>query len=910
MSLEAKYNAKESEAKWQQFWEEKQLFKYDRNSDKEAYSIDTPPPTVSGKLHIGHVFSYTQTEIIARYQRMLGKNVMYPFGFDDNGLPTEILTEREKGVKGSQLPRQEFISMCEEVSAKYRVQFKELWQSLGFSCDWDSAYSTISESSQRISQRSFLDLLNKDHVEFKEMPTLWCCKCQTSFAQAEIDAVKKGTIFNYLNFKSEGGEDIPIATTRPELLPGCVAMFIHPENEKFKHLIGQNAIVPIFGHSVKIIADEKADPEKGTGVVMSCTYGDVTDIDWWREHKLDTRICFTMDGKMNEKAGEFEGLTIEEARKAIIEKLKEDGYIFKQEDLAAENRDVNTHERCGTPVEYMPTKQWFIKVVDKIDELIKQGEKVNWYPEYMGKRYRDWVENLGWDWAISRQRFFGVPIPVWYAPDGTVVPASPEQLPVNPQTDKPLDCKGYNPEDLIPEKDVLDTWATSSISPQLNAHWGEENEDPNLRPMTMRPQAHDIIRTWAFYTIVKAYYHFNDVPWKDAVISGHVIKKDVQVEKDSSGRKSKISKSKDGDKFSPIKIIENFGADPIRYWACSGTLGTDIAFDEEEISSVSKLLTKVWNSTRFADSFLEGFTPDKTPKLEAIDKWALGRFNKVIDAYHKGFGKYEFFSARNELEKFFWATFCDNYLELIKDRLWKPEIAGEESNYAAKWTLYHLLLGQLKFFAPYVPHITEEIYQAMFKGKESDESIHVASFPEKLPEADCPDSDKAGNILIDLVTLMRTYKSKNNFSVKLAVDTLTIKCSDDVQSAVKLVEADLKAITKTANIAFAESLENPFEDKTDSLEIDVKMDEAAVFRTELVNDIKPIITQLKNGLGLKSKTPIQKVIIQASDELVELLSAEPGQLTAAGRAQEVEFNTDGLEYTATAREGLAVAIVQ
>ena len=910
MSLEAKYNAKESEQKWQQFWEEKQLFKYDRNSEKEAYSIDTPPPTVSGKLHIGHVFSYTQTEIIARYQRMLGKNVMYPFGFDDNGLPTEILTEREKGVKGSQLPREEFVSMCEEVSAKYRVQFKELWQSLGFSCDWDSAYSTISESSQRISQRSFLDLLNKEHVEFKEMPTLWCCKCHTSFAQAEIDAVKKGTIFNYLNFKSEGGEDIPIATTRPELLPGCVAMFIHPENEKYKHLIGQNAIVPIFGHSVKIIADEKADPEKGTGVVMSCTYGDVTDIDWWREHKLDTRICFTVDGKMNDKAGEFEGLSIEEARKAIIEKLKEDGYIFKQEDLAAENRDVNTHERCGTPVEYMPTKQWFIKVVDKIDELIKQGEKVNWYPEYMGKRYRDWVENLGWDWAISRQRFFGVPIPVWYAPDGTVVPASFEQLPVNPQTDKPLDCKGYNPEDLIPEKDVLDTWATSSISPQLNAHWGEENEDPNLRPMTMRPQAHDIIRTWAFYTVVKAYYHFNDVPWKDAVISGHVIKKDVQVEKDSSGRKSKISKSKDGDKFSPLKIIENFGADPIRYWACSGTLGTDIAFDEEEISSVSKLLTKLWNSTRFADSFLEGFTPDKAPKLEAIDKWALGRFNKVIEDYHKGFGKYEFFTARNSLEKFFWATFCDNYLELIKDRLWKPEVAGEESNYAAKWTLYNLLLGQLKLFAPYVPHITEEIYQSMFKGKESDESIHVAAFPEKLPEADCADSDKAGNILIDLVTLMRTYKSKNNFSVKLAVDTLTIKCSEDVQNAVKLVEADLKAITKTANVAFADSLENPFEDKTDVLEIDVKMDEAAVFRTELVGDIKPIITQLKNGLGLKSKTPIAKVIIQASDELVELLSVEPGQLTAAGRAQEVEFNTDGIEYTATAREGLAVAIVQ
>ena len=290
-------------------------------------------------------------------------------------------------------------------------------------------------------------------------------------------------------------------------------------NEKYKHLIGQDAIVPLFGHKVKVIADEKADPEKGTGIVMCCTYGDVTDIDWWREHKLETKVCFTNEGRMNERAGEFEGLTIEEARKAITEKLKEEGYIFKQEDLAAEGRIVNTHERCGTPVEYLPTKQWFIKVVDKKKELIEQGEKVNWYPSYMGKRYRDWVENLGWDWAISRQRYFGVPIPIWYAPDGTVVPASPEQLPVNPLADKPLDCKGYNPEDLIPEADVLDTWATSSVSPQLNSRWGEEDEDKNLQPMSMRPQAHDIIRTWAFYTIVKAYLHFDDVPWKDDLVT-------------------------------------------------------------------------------------------------------------------------------------------------------------------------------------------------------------------------------------------------------------------------------------------------------------------------------------------------------------------------------------------------------
>jgi valyl-tRNA synthetase len=743
------------------------------------------------------------------------------------------------------------------------------------------------------------------------MPTLWCCKCQTSFAQAEVDDVNKGTIFNYLNFKSAiDGSLIPIATTRPELLAGCVSMFIHPENAKYKHLIGSKAIVPIFGHEVIILADEKADPEKGTGIVMCCTYGDVTDIDWWREHNLDTRVCFTNDGKMNSRAGAFEGMTIDDARAAIIEQLKSEGCIFKQEDLAADKRVVNTHERCGTPVEYLPTKQWFIKVVEHKEELIRQGEKVNWFPSYMGKRYRDWVENLGWDWAISRQRYFGVPIPVWYAPDGTVVPASPEQLPVNPLTDKPLDCKGYNPDELIPECDVLDTWATSSISPQLNANWGEENEDPKLRPMSMRPQAHDIIRTWAFYTVVKSYYHFNDVPWKDAVISGHVIKRDVQVETDSSGRKSKISKSKDGDKYSPIRIIEEFGADPIRYWSCSGTLGTDISFDEEEISAVGKLITKMWNSSRFADSFLEGFDPHaKQPKLEAIDKWAIGRFNKVIANYHKAFEKYEFCPAKNELEKFFWATFCDNYLELIKDRLWKPELTSEESNYAAKWTLYQLLLGQLKLFAPYIPHVTEEIYQSMFKATEPDESIHTSSFPQKLDAADCSQSAKAGDLLIDLVTLVRTYKSKNNFSVKLAVDTATIKCTAEIASAVELVINDFKAITKTSNVVFADFLTDAFADKTDDLEIQLEMDKSALYRTELVASLKPVITQLKNDAGLKSKTSIAAVIVKATDEFMKYLEEEPAQIIAAGRAERVEFNTADVDYTPTDRDGLEVAIL-
>ena len=935
MSLENKYDAKSAEKKWQQFWQEKKIYEYDKESNAETYSIDTPPPTVSGKLHIGHVFSYTQAEVIARYHRMSGKNVMYPFGFDDNGLPTEILTEREKGVKGADLPRGEFIKLCQETSKKYRLQFKGLWQSLGFSCDWNSAYSTISESSQRISQRSFLDLLEKSLVEYKQMPTLWCTHCQTSFAQAEVEDVPKATIFNYLNFHSVDGEPIPIATTRPELLAGCVAMFIHPQNEKYKHLIGKEAIVPLFGHKVKIIADEKADPEKGTGIVMCCTFGDVTDIDWWIEHKLDIRICFSLKGKMNELSREFEGLTISQARKAIIDKLLQENIIFKQEDLAAETRIVNCHERCGTAVEYLNTKQWFIKVVENKEKLIAQGEKINWYPSYMQKRYNSWVENLGWDWAISRQRYFGVPIPVWYAPDGTVIPASIEQLPVNPLEDKPLDCKGYNPDELIPEADVLDTWATSSITPQLNSRWGETDEDKKIRPMSMRPQAHDIIRTWAFYTIVKSFYHFDDIPWKNVVVSGHVIKQVRNVDEQAEDvdkqeiagknyvRKTKISKSKDGDNFSPVKIIDNFGADIVRYWTCSGTLGTDIAFDETEILTVNKLLNKLWNCSRFAETFLQGFEyKEAMPELTLIDEWILARYNNMSKLYHKGFNDYEFFIARNELEKFFWASFCDNYLELIKDRLWNPDKYDKKEIYSTQWTLYQILIGQLKLFAPFIPHITEEIYQEL--KQEEYTSIHISPFV-KIAKKDFSKGEEAGDWLLKMIAYIRTYKStltidkedevveipsKKGSSLKLPLESAEIGyLSEKDKVLVQSIERDFKAITKINEVIYVPYVEmqNPFPlqkeyeysdvqinlgDVPPTAEVspihigDIKIAPQVLYRQRVLYHIKFITNELKQAKNLKSKSPIKCLTIYTdSQEMDKYLKEEPQRIMDAVKAE-------------------------
>ena len=902
MALDNRYFSQEVEKKWQEYWKEKKIFAYNKNSKKEVFSIDTPPPTVSGKLHIGHVFSYTQAEIIARYQRMLGKNVMYPFGFDDNGLPTEILTEKETGVS-PKIDRKQFQQLCLQVSAKYREEFKKLWQNLGFSCDWEENYSTISPEVQRISQRSFLDLYKKDALIYREMPTIWSTKTLTTIAQAEIEDINKGGTFNYLNFRTVAGEAIPIATTRPELLSSCVAMFIHPENKKYTHLIGQEAIVPLYNNTVKILADEKADPEKGTGIVMCCTFGDVTDIDWWREHNLEMKISITPSGKMNERAGEFEGLEIEDARKAITQKLLDEGFIYEQEEISADNRIVNVHERTGVPIEFINVKQWFIRVMDYKEELIKIGEKINWYPEYMYKRYVDWVGNLSWDWSISRQRYSGVPIPVWYDKEGKIYLPDEDQLPVDPIKDRPNSV----PKDLelIPETDVLDTWATSSSSPEINSHWGEGKEDKKLRPMSMRPQAHDIIRTWAFYTIVKSYFHFNDIPWKDIVISGHVVKstqgssnsevKDVQGKQK---RKNKISKSKDGNNYSPTVILEKFGADCIRYWASSGTLGTDIAFNEEEISGNDKLLTKLWNSSRFAEMFLVDFDYSIEIEYTAIDKWALAEFNKTIKLYHQAFEKNEFYLARVQLEKFFWQVFCDNYLEFIKERLYQKEKYGDNSHNAAKKALAYLLLGQIKLFAPFIPHITEEIYQNINFNFSRQKSLHIEILPSVNEAVNCSDSTKAGDLLLELVKLVRIAKSKYNYSMRLPIDDLCILSDNNAEglnSLLDLVRLDLKFVANANNITFVNELDkkenssNEHYIEASPYSMKMTMNQEALERNLLIAKIKPEITKIKQSLGLKSKTPVKNFYLDGDVDVIALLKTDLNQAKSLARAENLYF---------------------
>ena len=564
--MEKNYDFRQVEKEMQKFWRDNSVYSFDKNSSREIFSIDTPPPTVSGKLHIGHIFSYTQAEIIARFKRMQGYNVFYPFGFDDNGLPTERLVEKEEGIFAKNLPRAEFIDRCIKTSTKYENEFKDLWQSLGLSVDWSLQYETINPMVQRISQKSFLRLLKAGKAYMKEAPVLWCTECQTSIAQAELEATDKESSFNYIEFKV-GNESLPIATTRPELLGACVCLFTNPNDDRYTSFIGKMAKVPLYNYEVPILADEKVDSQKGTGIVMCSTFGDSTDLEWYEKHNLSYRKLILSDGRIDGADLFIGGMTVLEARKQIIRLLSDSGLLKETKKIT---HTVAVHERCGKEIEILPSKQWYIDILSNKELFLKAADDINWYPEHMKSRYINWVENLKWDWCILRQRYFGVPFPIWYCKScGSVIMADEEQLPVNPLDSRPNKPCSCGCEDFEPETGVFDTWATSSVTPLINSKWEEDCDfTDKLMPMSLRAQAHEIIRTWAFYTIVKSLYHTNQIPWKDIMISGFVLAK----------KGEKISKSKSNSELSPQNIIENHSADAIRYWSASSKLGTDTFF--------------------------------------------------------------------------------------------------------------------------------------------------------------------------------------------------------------------------------------------------------------------------------------------------------------------------------------------
>ncbi len=790
--LDKKYNAEEKEKKWLDYWKENKIYEFKRNG-KEVYSIDTPPPTVNGKIHIGHIFSYTQTEMLARYKRLRGYNIFYPFGFDDNGLPSERLVEKEQGKRAHEIGREKFSELCYETTNKYEADFKELFSKMGVSTDWNIHYKTVAPSTMKISQASFLDLVEKGHCYHKESPALWCNECLTSIAQAELETKTIKTTFNFINFTTvEDGEEFTIATTRPELLPAIVCVFVNPEDEKRKHLIGKTAHIPVIDVDVPIMADEKVAMDKGTGVVMCCTFGDQTDIEWWKKYKLPLKYIFTTDGKIVQTVPKYGGLKIKEARKKIIEDLQEGGYVVKIEEL---EHEVQTHERCGREVEYAVMKQWFIDIMNHKEDFIKIGNEINWHPSYMHARYDEWVNNIAWDWCISRQRYFGVPFPAWYCKEcGETIFAKKEDLPVNPLVDSPKieKCPKCGCTEFVPDTDIMDTWATSSVTPLINMRYGEkENFEDILKPMSLRTNASEIIRTWDFYTIVKSFYHFGQRPWNNVMISGFVM----------AGKGEKISKSKGNSKHEPLDLIKQYSADVIRYWAGTGRLGTDIVFSEETLLRGKKLINKIWNVAKFIEMHLTDYEDKEFTDFEYIDKWILGRFQEMEKQFLDYLDEYEVGLALNILEKFFW-EFCDNYIEIVKHRLYRPEEFGDIPRYSGQKTVYILLYKLLQDFSIFFPYITEEIFQELYH---NNKSIHITEI-EPL-NYNFNKEIEQGNSIIEIISQARGAKTNNNVSLKTPIKNLSIGVNKELKEAIDKSIKDFKATL------FIENLETSLIDK-------------------------------------------------------------------------------------------------
>ncbi|MDR3646501.1 MAG: valine--tRNA ligase [Candidatus Babeliales bacterium] len=800
--MEKRFEHQLQEPELQKKWESQKTYSMAHNPGK-IFSIDTPPPTVSGTLHIGHIFSYTQTDIIARYKRMSGYSVFYPFGFDDNGLPTERYVEKKRGVSGFGMSRSEFIKICLEESHIVEEQFKALWQKIGISADWQNTYSTISAEVRKISQESFIRLLESGFIYRKNEPALYCTTCFTSVAQAELDDIEVNSFFNDIEFITSNGQKIVIGTTRPELLASCVAILYNPEDTRYQHLKDAKAIVPIYGFEVPILADDKVSIEKGTGLVMCCTFGDKTDIEWYKKFKFPFKQSVGLNGKWTELTGPLHNLKVHDARKKILELLKESGNLVNQKPIT---HSVNVHERCKKEIEYIELSQWFIKILEHKQAFLDMGEKINWYPAFMKSRYTNWVENLSWDWCISRQRFYGIPFPVWHCKDcNAFLLPELKDLPMDPQESKYKDgkCIKCSSANIVPDTDVMDTWNTSSLTPQICYSILKPNENvfENVwAPMSMRPQAHDIIRTWAFDTIVKSWMHNNNIPWENIVISGHVL----------STQKEKISKSKENESMTPDGLLSRYPADAIRYWTASGTLGQDVSFSEDQIKIGMRLITKLWNALRFGFEHLQDFTPEEKD-IQNFDGSGLGIYNQWIlhnasvcfEKYQNYFEQNEFGLALDTVEKFFWNDYCDNYLEIIKDQLFNPDKYTKEEVHATKWTLVQVGLRLLQLYAPYLPYVTDAIFDAMYQRKTEYNSIHLTKFYQVQHAFGFEKSAYVMEKMVSLISTVRRLKTEQKLSLKVEIDTLTIVSKDEnLINKIKDYEQLIKGVTQSKNIKY------------------------------------------------------------------------------------------------------------
>jgi valyl-tRNA synthetase len=810
------------EERWRSFWADEGIYRYDPSKGRaDTFVVDTPPPTVSGSLHLGHVCSYTHTDVMVRYKRMRGFNIFYPMGWDDNGLPTERRVQNvfnvrcdpslpydpdlhlEWGRPGETIAvsRRNFIELCDAVVSEDEKKFKELWETLGLSVDWNETYTTIDRRCQFVSQYSFLQLIAAGEAALREAPTMWDADYDTAVAQAELEDREREGLFYRVRFYTDDG-DFTIATTRPELIPACVGVMTHPDDDRYKHLIGKSAYTPLFDAPVPITAEDQVDPDKGTGIMMVCTFGDLTDVERWREMGVPAREVIGRDGRIKDAPwgeaqwqsrdpaqaaayhAELAGLTVNQARKRIYELLVEWGHTVGEPEPT--KQFVKFYERGHRPLEFIVTRQWFIRLLDKKDKLLEQGRKVQWHPDHFRKRYEDWVEGLNQDWCVSRQRYFGVPIPVWYRvrEDGSVdyssviLPAK-DDLPVDPSAEAPpgfAESQRGQPGGFAGDADVFDTWATSSRTPVIPSGWPDDIErHNNLYPNDLRPQAHEIIRTWAFYTIARSFMEDGTIPWYHAAISGWIL----------DPNRKKMSKSK-GNVVLPTDILNEYGPDAVRYWSASARLGVDTAVDFKVMREGKRLVTKIRNAARL----IQGYAGDSGRPEHPLDRALIARLRALIEHVTQRWEDWDHAGALDATETWFWSDLCDNYLELSKARAY----AGDAS---AVGTLRLALDVVLRLFAPYVPYITEEVWNG---GLEFPESIHARSWPS-VDELPTTEDDGTFDAAVEVLTQVRRAKSEAKVSVRYPVERLVVMGPGEAVEALAKVIDD---IASTLNVAHHE----------------------------------------------------------------------------------------------------------
>jgi len=732
----------EKETKWQAKWQQSEIYKFRAIENRPRYIIDTPPPYPTGSIHIGHVLNWLYMDMIARYKRMDGYEVLFPQGWDCHGLPTEVKVEEIHSIKKNDVPREIFRQLCIELTSENIQIMKKQMQRMGYSQDWSREYVTMTPKYQEKTQLSFLKMFKEGLIYRAVHPVNWCPRCETAIAFAEVDYQKNETYLNYLKFPASHDKgNVPIATTRPELLAACVAVVVHPEDERYRHLAGEKVTVPLFSREVEIKTDREVDPEFGTGAVMICTFGDKTDVTWVNRYQLDIIEAIDEQGMMKEFCGDYAGLSLTECKEKIVKDLEKEGFLIKKEQV---EQNVGQCWRCKTPIEILVKKQWFVAVKELAGQVESAANLMEWMPEHMKTRLLNWTGSMDWDWCISRQRIFATPIPVWYCKEcGEVKIPREEDLPLDPTHEQPkMECPcGCN--DFIGEVDVLDTWMDSSITPLVIAGW-PSSKFWDLYPSSIRQQGHDIIRTWAFYTILRSVALTGETPFQSVVINGMVFGEDGH----------KMSKSR-GNVIIPEKVVEEYGADALRLWAANSVPGSDVPFDWKDVQHGYKFQRKFWNAFRFVNMHLidyqeKNLSPDV---LKPLDRWILSLLNRLVKEVTLALENYNFSKACNRIQAFIWHDFCDDYIEAVKYRLYSQEDA--ESKQAALYTLNTVLRTSLKLLAPFTPHFTEEIHHYLEGGK----SIHLESWPGLDEELMDVKAEELGRIGVYIISELRRFKA-------------------------------------------------------------------------------------------------------------------------------------------------------